>query len=209
LLGLGERRVVLILVGHDGGLTQQVLTLEEEWDQEHLSALALEGNRRFADLTAGELAALRLPDDVPSLWGRVRTALVGLLNRLEEPAASRLYREGLSQLIDQPEFRETDRLKQMLDLLEGNTILLSIVPALQAHEGVQVIIGDEHRSDQMRNCSVVVARYGMPNNVNGVIGVIGPTRLPYGRAVSSVRYLSELLTGVLHEIYGVTPRTDA
>ena len=39
-----------------------------------------------------------------------------------------------------------------------------------------MIIGDEHRSDQMRNCSVVVARYGLPNNVNGVIGVIGPTR---------------------------------
>jgi heat-inducible transcriptional repressor len=61
----------------------------------------------------------------------------------------------------------------------------------------------------MRNCSVVVARYGFSNNVNGVIGVIGPTRLPYGRAVSSVRYLSGLLTGVLDQVYGSGPRADA
>jgi heat-inducible transcriptional repressor len=83
------------------------------------------------------------------------------------------------------------------------------VPAVQAREGVQIIIGEEHRSDPMRNCSVVVARYGLPDTVNGVIGVIGPTRMPYGRAVSSVRYLSDLLTGMLHQIHGDSPRADA
>jgi heat-inducible transcriptional repressor len=209
LLGLSERRAMILLVAQDGTLTQQLLTLDEDWDQERLNALATRGNALFHHLTAGELQALEAPEDAPPLLERVRLALVALLGRLEEPATSRLYREGLSQLIDQPEFRETDRLKQMLDLLEGDSILLSIVPAVQAGEGVQVIIGDEHRSDQMRNCSVVVARYGFSNNVNGVIGVIGPTRLPYGRAVSSVRYLSGLLTGVLDQVYGSGPRADA
>ncbi|MGI8587169.1 MAG: heat-inducible transcriptional repressor HrcA [Chloroflexia bacterium] len=201
LLDLSERRAMLLLVAQDGSFTEQSLTLDTEWDQEHLSALTAEGNKRFHNLNAGELDALNLPADVPPLLGRVRAAIVGLLGRLEEPGAAGLYREGLSQLIDQPEFRETDRLKQMLDLLEGDTILLSIMPAVQAREGVQVIIGDEHGSDQMRNCSVVVARYGLPNNVNGVIGVIGPTRLQYGRAVSGVRYLSDLMTGMLDQLY--------
>ncbi len=209
LLGLAETRVMLVLVAQDGALTQQLLTFDEAWDQEGLSAVAAEGNRRFHNLTVGELGALDVPADVPPLLLRVQTALVGLLGRLEEPTAARLYREGLSQLIDQPEFRETDRLKRMLDLLEGDTILLSLVPAVQGREGVQVIIGDEHGSDQMRNCSVVLARYGLSDTVNGVIGVIGPTRMPYGRAVSSVRYLSDLLTNVLDQIYGVSPRTDA
>ncbi|HMA36499.1 MAG TPA: heat-inducible transcriptional repressor HrcA [Chloroflexia bacterium] len=209
LLDLAERRAMLLLVVQDGTLTQQLLTLEEDWDQEHLSALATEANKHFHHLSAGELAEAVLPPDAPPLLSRVRAVLAGLLARLEEPAASRLHREGLSQLIDQPEFRETDRLKQMLDLLEGDSILLSIVPAVQAREGVQIIIGDEHRSDQMRNCSVVVARYGLPNDVNGVIGVIGPTRMPYGRAVSSVRYLSDLLTGLLDQIYGANSRADA
>lgn len=209
LLGLAERRIMLLLVAEDGTLSQQLITLDEEWDQEYLNTLANEGNRLFHNLTAADVAALPLADDAPPLLKRVQTLIAAVLTRMEEPGASRLYREGLSQLIDQPEFRETDRLKQMLDLLEGDTILLSIVPTVQAREGVQVIIGDEHRSDQMRNCSVVVARYGLANNLNGVIGVIGPTRMPYGRAVSSVRYLSDLLSGMLDQIYGVSPRIDA
>ena len=209
LLGLSERRAMLLLVAQDSTLMQQLLTFDEDWDQEHLSALATLANSHFYNKTASELGALDLPEDAPALLARLRAVAGMLLQRLEEPAGSRFYREGLSQLIDQPEFREADRLKQMLDLLEGDSVLLSIVPAVQAREGVQIIIGDEHRSDQMRNCSVVVARYGLPNTVNGVIGVIGPTRMPYGRAVSSVRYLSELLTGMLHQIHGDSPRADA
>jgi heat-inducible transcriptional repressor len=208
LLSISETRVMLLLVGHDGTVVQQLMILEEAWTQESLNAVSAEGNARFADLTATELGAVEMPPGGSALLARVKSALVGLLARLEEPATSRLYREGLSQLITQPEFRETDRLTQMLDLIEGDSILLSIVPAAQAREGVQVIIGDEHGSEGMRNCSLVVARYGLPNNVNGVIGVIGPTRMPYGRAVSSVRYLSDLLSNVLSQIYG-GPRADA
>jgi heat-inducible transcriptional repressor len=208
-LGLSERRAMLLLVAQDSTLMQQLLTFDEDWDQEHLSALAARANSYFYNKTASELGALDLPEDAPALLPRLRTVAGMLLQRLEEPAGSRFYREGLSQLIDQPEFREADRLKQMLDLLEGDSILLSIVPAVQAREGVQIIIGEEHRSDPMRNCSVVVARYGLPDTVNGVIGVIGPTRMPYGRAVSSVRYLSDLLTGMLHQIHGDSPRADA
>ena len=54
----------------------------------------------------------------------------------------------------------------------------------------------------MRNCSVVVARYGLADQVSGVLGVVGPTRMPYGRAVSSVRYLADLLGTMLYQVYG-------
>jgi len=209
LLDLTGQRAMLVLVAQDGTLTQQVLALDEPLDQERLSAVASEANRWFHNMTATDLAASTLPDDAPALAGRVRDLLIALLARMEEPVASRVYREGLSQLIDQPEFREAERLKQMFDLLEGDTVLLSIMPAVQSREGVQVIIGDEHRSDQMRNCSVVVARYGLPENINGVIGVIGPTRMPYGRAVSSVRYLADRLSTMLDELYGAPRRSDA
>ena len=208
LLGLTEGRAMLVVVAQDGTLCQQLLTLDADWDQERLSALADEANRRFHNCTAAEVVAGELPLDAPALLARVRDTLAHLLLRLEEPDSSRVYREGWAQLIDQPEFRETDRLKQMLTLLQGDTVLLSIMPAVQAGEGVQVIIGDEHRSDEMRNCSVVVARYGLAHNLNGAIAVIGPTRLPYERAVSSVRYLADRLTGLLDQVYGLPPRAD-
>jgi heat-inducible transcriptional repressor len=202
LLSLTETSVMVVLVAHDGTISQQLLTLDEPWDQERLSVLAGHLNRLWRDLTGPQLAETPAPDDLAPLARQVGTVLGGLLARLEEPGGAGIYREGLSHMLEQPEFRETDRMRQMFELLEGGGVLLSIIPAVRASAGVQVIIGDEHQNDQMRHCSVVVARYGLADQVSGVLGVVGPTRMPYGRAVSSVRYLADLLGTMLYQVYG-------
>jgi heat-inducible transcriptional repressor len=206
LLSLTDGSAMLVLVTPDGRISQQLLTFEESWDQERLSGLAAHLNRLWADLSGSQIGQLALPDDMPALAQRVAPVVIGLLARLEEPGGAGIYREGLTHILEQPEFRETERMRQMFDLLEGGGVLLSIIPAVRASDGVQVIIGDEHQSDQMRNCSVVVARYGLSDNVSGMLGVIGPTRMPYGRAVSSVRYLADLLGGMLYQVYGEGPK---
>ncbi len=202
LLSLTETSVMVVLVAHDGTINQQLLTLDEPWDQERLSVLAAPLNRLWRDLSGSQVSDTPLPDDVPALARQVATVLAGLLARLEEPGGAGIYREGLAHMLEQPEFRETERMRQMFELLEGGGVLLSIIPAVRASSGVQVIIGDEHQNDQMRHCSVVVARYGLADQVSGVLGVVGPTRMPYGRAVSSVRYLADLLGNMLYQVYG-------
>jgi heat-inducible transcriptional repressor len=202
LLSLTETSAMLVLVAHNGTMSQQLLTLEEPIDQEHLSQLAPQLNRLWYDQSSTQLTATALPDDMPPLAQRVAPVVAAMLARLQEPGGAGIYREGLAQMLEQPEFRETERMRQMFELLEGGGILLSIIPTVRATEGVQVIIGDENQSDQMRNCSVVVARYGLADQVSGVLGVVGPTRMPYGRAVSSVRYLSDLLGNMLYQVYG-------
>ncbi len=202
LLSLTETNVMVVLVAYDGTINQQLLTLDEPWDQERLSTLASHLNRLWRDLSGAQVTGTALPDDMPALAGQVATVLAGLLARLEEPGGAGIYREGLTHMLEQPEFRETDRMRQMFELLDGGGMLLSIIPAVRASNGVQVIIGDENQNDQMRHCSVVVARYGLANQVSGVLGVVGPTRMPYGRAVSSVRYLADLLGNMLYQVYG-------
>lgn len=202
LLSLTETSVMVVLVAYDGTINQQLLTLDEPWDQERLSTLAAHLNRLWRDLSGAQITGTVLPDELPALAGQVATVLAGLLARLEEPGGAGIYREGLTHMLEQPEFRETDRMRQMFELLDGGGMLLSIIPAVRASNGVQVIIGDENQNDQMRHCSVVVARYGLANQVSGVLGVVGPTRMPYGRAVSSVRYLADLLGNMLYQVYG-------
>lgn len=202
LLSLTETSAMLVLVAHNGTMSQQLLTLEEPTDQEHLSQLVPQLNRLWYDQSSAQLTATALPDDMPALAQRVAPVVAAMLARLQEPGGAGMYREGLAHMLEQPEFRETERMRQMFELLEGGGILLSIIPTVRATEGVQVIIGDENQSDQMRNCSVVVARYGLADQVSGVLGVVGPTRMPYGRAVSSVRYLSDLLGNMLYQVYG-------
>ena len=202
LISLAESSVLLVLVTQDSTVSQQILSLDEVWDQEALSALAGQLNRLWHDASGAAIGRTPLPPELAEIGQRIGTTLGTMLSRLGEPGGAGIYHEGLTNVLEQPEFRETERMRQIFELVENGGILMSIIPAVRASEGVQVIIGDEHQHDQMRNCSVVVARYGLPGQVSGVLGVIGPTRMAYGRAVSSVRYLSDLLGHMLYQVYG-------
>jgi len=64
---------------------------------------------------------------------------------------------------------------------------------------VQVLIGGEGNFEDLRQCSIVLARYGMPGLATGTLGVLGPMRMPYGRTISTVRFISNLLSNMVTE----------
>jgi heat-inducible transcriptional repressor len=66
--------------------------------------------------------------------------------------------------------------------------------------GVQVLIGGEGTWEELRDCSVVLARYGVPGLATGTLGVLGPIRMPYGRTISTVRFVAGLLSNLLVEV---------
>ena len=67
---------------------------------------------------------------------------------------------------------------------------------------VKVIIGKENEFDAFQNCSVVLSKYGVPGEAVGTVGVLGPTRMPYAHTISTVGYLSSLLSGLVAGLYG-------
>jgi heat-inducible transcriptional repressor len=71
-----------------------------------------------------------------------------------------------------------------------------------AAEGVQVIIGAENELEALKDMSVVVSRYGAEGQVGGLLGIVGTTRMQYGRAIAVVRYMTEVLNDLLAELYG-------
>jgi heat-inducible transcriptional repressor len=71
-----------------------------------------------------------------------------------------------------------------------------------ASEGVRVVIGSENEEEAMRECSMVVTRYGIPGEFSGALGVVGPTRLEYRVAIPAVGFLSGVMTELVGEVYG-------
>jgi len=65
--------------------------------------------------------------------------------------------------------------------------------------GVQVIIGGEGRWDDLRQCSVILSKYGSPGVATGTLGILGPMRMSYGPSISMIRYLSGLLSDFISE----------
>jgi heat-inducible transcriptional repressor len=69
--------------------------------------------------------------------------------------------------------------------------------------GVQVLIGGEGAWDELRECSIVLTRYGSPNILTGILGVLGPTRMPYGQTISTVRFVAGVLSDLVSDMYGI------
>jgi len=75
---------------------------------------------------------------------------------------------------------------------------------MESHE-VKVIIGKDNRAEAIQDCSVVISQYGLPDEARGTIGVIGPTRMPYARAISTIGYLASVMNTLVAELYGKKP----
>lgn len=108
--------------------------------------------------------------------------------------------EGTGYIVQQPEFRDARRLEAVLSVLEQRSALFKLFSSVYVGPEVTVIIGSENPLEEMRDCSFVGARYRITGRTAGTIGVLGPTRMDYRRAISAVgfmaRNLGELLTAL-------------
>jgi len=112
------------------------------------------------------------------------------------------YLDGLHFMLNQPEFAHSHQLLTLMELIEHRNLIQAIIPPDLPGRGVQVVIGSENKAEVIQDYSVVISRYGLPGEAVGAIGIVGPTRMPYARAISTVDYLSSLLSELVAELYG-------
>ena len=112
------------------------------------------------------------------------------------------YLEGWHFMLNQPEFAKSERMRVLMELVEQRGLLKVIMPGRLDQPGVHVIIGKENQDEAIQNCSVVICNYGVPDQANGTIAVVGPTRMPYSRTIPTVYYLSSVLGQLVATLYG-------
>jgi len=109
----------------------------------------------------------------------------------------RIYLEGASKIIMQPEFNNLGKIEALLKVLESPDTLASIARKNINTDGVSIYIGEEIQINELCDCSLVVCDYAIKSNRSGTLGIIGPKRMPYAKIVSLVDYVSKSLSGVL------------
>jgi heat-inducible transcriptional repressor len=201
LISTQGRLVLLVLVLQDGTVKQEMLTLADPLSQSELDEVSTRLNELLNNRGAEELKAMQA--NLPALEGDVLTRVIEILNRTDQWAAADMFRDGLSELMRKPEFEDRESAEGLLKVFEERSLLEDVMgTALNpAVNGVQVVIGSEGRWAELRDCSLVLARYGVPDRASGALGVVGPTRMPYGRTISAVRYVSVLMTNLISEIF--------
>jgi heat-inducible transcriptional repressor len=201
LISLHECMVLLVLVLQGGTVNQRMLSLEESLDQEALSRLSNELNARLDGLAASDIS-----EQIGAFTG-LEAQLGGMvlqaMNAADQSAGDLMYREGLAHILGEPEFAEGQPLRQMVQVLEGQSLVDVITTIAQPLEvgGVQVLIGGEGRWHELTELGLVLSRYGLKGSATGLLGVVGPIRMPYDRTIGAVRYVSQLMTALVSDWY--------
>ena len=201
LIALHESMALLIVVLEGGIVRQQMLALEEPANQETLSQIA----NRLNDQCSGR-SVMRVAVCRPLLGAaeqRILGVVVEIMKCVDDQKNMHVYRDGLVNILHQPEFSEGDSARQIVQVLEDRTSLEQLLTEMLEVGGVQVIIGGEGRWHDLRECSLVVAPYGVSGTATGALGVMGPMRMPYSRAISTVRYVATLMSDLFAELYGI------
>jgi len=191
LVPLEDNVVLVTLLLQSGTVRQVVQNVEQPLERDELTRLSNELSDKLADKTAGQVRRSLKTLSEPARF--FASSALRLLQQAQDQAYAAVTLEGLAQLLSQPEFAQSQKLRPILEVLEQQPLLARFLAESLASPGVQVIIGAENRLEQMREASLVLTRYGSDEDVWGVLGVLGPTRLPYWRAVPMVRFVAELM----------------
>jgi heat-inducible transcriptional repressor len=208
LVALADGTRLLVLVLSDGNVQQRRLdrgALErqlpgEVLDQDVLDGVAATLNAELGGLTAPQVRR-RLGRLAP-LPGRIGEVVAGLLEGADSVVVEDVFTDGIVHVLEQPEFAEGSKLRPILEVLQRSDFLQQLVPVMTWNGGVHVIIGRENSNDAMHEVSFVFAPYGTPDRALGLLGVLGPTRMRYPRAIPTVRYLSTLMNELINSEYG-------
>lgn len=207
LVSMGERGVLAVLVLQEGILRQELLGGVPALEQEEWSRLAHQLTSRFYDRETGEIRTFL--SELAPLPQTVAQHVIQSMEQVDSQASAELYQEGLLYILQQPEFAAREKIENILELLERRWVLESILAEAEHSRGdVQVLIGSRGRWPELRECSIVFAHYGATPSFDpqeqaiGRLAILGPMRMPYGRILSTVRYMSGLMSDLFSSWYG-------
>ncbi len=207
LVAINERMASLILVLREGAIKQALITVDgdDAIDQPTLNAVAARLNDRLVDMTASRaearVAALNADDRVDALARRVGDRVVKVVREYDAEAIEEVFSDGLLNVMEAPEFAQSDKLRRVFSALENRAYLGQLVGSVAGAGRIQVFIGHENQPLEMQDVSLVLAPYGQPGRAIGVVGVLGPTRMSYSQAIGTVRFVSGLMNELVDHLY--------
>ena len=200
LVYIQEFLALLIIVLQGARLRQHLLPMDEPATQSELTEVANKLNDALEGLTYSEAKVKQL--ELTPLEELVRGVTITSLEGMETESALEHYVDGLRLLLNQPEFAETGRAKEIVEILEERVLLRSLLSEAPNEGSMGVFIGDENPKEELKPFSVIMSQYGIPREASGTISVIGPTRIEYASAIGGVRFLSSYMSELIMSVHG-------
>jgi len=203
LVPLNERTAVALIVTNTGHVENRTISIPSDFDMSEMEKIVGILNAKLSGVPLHRLQA-KLFSEVGEEIGRYvdhcESIIDALAKALEhETEHHRVFLSGTSNMLTQPEFKDVDKVKSILDWLDETPTLTKMISALP--EGIQVRIGAENNEEAIRNCSLITASYSIDGKPLGTIGLLGPTRMDYGKVIPLMNVLSKDLAVLLGRWY--------
>ena len=191
LLPVDDESLIVVMMMGDNRVKSQLLRLQLRLDAEQAPALANLVNTHFTNCSADELneRLLHMTNQLsPKMFLPLSQIVAYATDVLDEAGRREVQTVGASRLLKLPEFRDADKAHQLMSYLSDGEADL---PTLDENTPMKILIGPENVSKALLDTSVVVASYDIGNDMRGLIGVVGPTRMNYAAVTARLSYFAE------------------
>jgi len=195
LLPIDNELFVIVIVFSSNVVKNTVAKKQPEITDEQLHVITAVLNLRLfnrlaSDITDALVREVAAASGVPESFAQLIVDFI--CDAAQQIDKSRVYVNGATRVLDQPEFRDVNKAQRLLDYLSDvNSIARFPIPDNDSH--MKILIGPENVHEELRESSVVVASYELGDGMRGLIGVVGPTRMDYSKVASRLCYFSDRL----------------
>lgn len=198
-LPFDQEKVLALIITDTGFIDNKIIDIPQGFNLADLQNIAEKVNNRLTGLPL-ELIKYSLIKEIRQEIVTEQAVLESIVDiirlALAEKKKDRVFFGGTTQLLEQPEFKDVERVKTILNMLEKERLLADIFQAKE-NTGVIVTIGKENKYSGIQDCSVVQAAYCVEGQVVGTVAVLGPTRMEYGKVMAVLDFMHKHLGEII------------
>jgi heat-inducible transcriptional repressor len=202
---LSENRILAVLVSRAGIVQNRVMHPSEEFNQTDLDQAGRYISEHFKDRTLAEIKSLvsKMIGEERALYDQFVRRVIMLSTQTFSEAIqeveSEVYLDGASNLIKNPEFSDISRMRVLFETIGHKSRLASLISECIKGDTqeVRITIGAENALPGIEDCTLIASRYVVDEKTVGSLGILGPTRMEYARAISLVEYVARIFGQVL------------
>ena len=197
LLMVEENAFIAVVMTDNSVVKNKLVRMPDRLSDTQLQLLSAVLNSSFVGLSQEEMGkALDKMETrtAPAAFQLISLVVEFAMEVLGEQAMQRVHTTGITHLLEHPEYHSLDKAKPIMTYLSEEAEASKLPMTLSDGKNMNILIGPENVSDALKDTSVVMASYDIGDNMKGVIGVVGPTRMDYAKVTARLSYFADSLT---------------
>ena len=200
LLLIAHGEILVVLVSSSGIVKNTIIKIEIPISENLLNTISNFLNDSLKTLSIEELTHFIKNESFDEWLGfkLILTKVTPIIKKfMEEVDSITLYSDGITKILNFPEYKDVDKAREFISFIENKDLVVDILLNNILSQDVDIIIGNENIYAPIKDCSIVTATYSLDGRIIGKIGVIGPTRMEYGKIISTIKLFSENITEIV------------